>query len=137
MTAFDLDVQDKDLASATFVIDSNRRIVSDFVRCARDEGLTKAKIAKRLGVDRSTVSRLLSGTRNLTLETIGQLYWAMDMLPELVSKAQAPRNHPGIHAEIGSSGVAVGPIHLNTDWRQGVVGTSSSGPSFSLRREAV
>jgi len=45
--------------------------------------VTKAEIARRLGVDRSLVTRRLNGTSNMTLETLADLAWAMDQKIEI------------------------------------------------------
>jgi transcriptional regulator with XRE-family HTH domain len=42
-------------------------------------GLTKARIAERLGIHRSEVTKLLNGQRrNMTMESIAALAWALD-----------------------------------------------------------
>ena len=47
------------------------------------EGLTKSAIAKRIGKDKSALSRTLNGrTRNLTLKTVSDILWAVDYEPE-------------------------------------------------------
>lgn len=44
---------------------------------AEQSGLTKAEIAKRLGVHRSVITRRLSGQGNMTFETLHDMAWAM------------------------------------------------------------
>jgi len=46
-------------------------------------GVPKAEIARRLGVDRSLVTRRLNGTSNMTLESLSDLAWAMDQTVEV------------------------------------------------------
>ena len=43
-----------------------------------DRQLTKAKMAEILGCDRGTITKLLSGTRNMRLETLADLAYALD-----------------------------------------------------------
>jgi len=45
--------------------------------------VTKAEIARRLGIDRSLVTRRLNGTSNMTLETLADLAWALDQKIEI------------------------------------------------------
>ena len=43
----------------------------------RELGMTKSELAKKLGVDKSQVSRLIKGKRNLTLQTIAEIESAL------------------------------------------------------------
>lgn len=40
-------------------------------------GLTRAEVAKRLGIDKSAVTRCMNGSGNLTLRTVAALFAAM------------------------------------------------------------
>ena len=95
MTSFDFDISEKDLVGGQFVSKASRRLIAAFVQKMRDENLTKQRIADLLEVDKSTVSRMLRGNSNLTLRTIGELAWAMDLDPDLALQpfADAPSNH--------------------------------------------
>ncbi len=85
-------LSEKELAGAEHVLNTNRMLAASFIRKCKAEKLTKAAIAERLGVDKSVVTRMLSGNANLTLRTIGELCWALDVKPEF--KAQDfPVNH--------------------------------------------
>lgn len=41
-------------------------------------GLTRAKMAEILGCDRGSITKLFSGTRNMTLETLADLAYALN-----------------------------------------------------------
>jgi transcriptional regulator with XRE-family HTH domain len=43
-----------------------------------ESGLTKAQLAKRLGMDKSRLSKLLNTSSNVTAETLGQVLFAID-----------------------------------------------------------
>lgn len=78
MIAFSLDIDPKEADGADAIDLVNRRIL-DLVHSRIREGKTsKAEIARRLGVNRSTVSRLLRGNQNLTSRTIGEILGAID-----------------------------------------------------------
>lgn len=79
MTSFDFEISEKDRAGADFVQKAGRRLQEVFVRKCQDEKLTKVEVARRLDVDKSTVSKMLSGNANLTLRTLGELCWALDV----------------------------------------------------------
>ncbi len=42
-----------------------------------EQGETQTSVARRLGVDRSTVNKRLTGQRNMTIETIADMVWAL------------------------------------------------------------
>lgn len=82
MTSFEFEICEKDLAGAEHITDVNREIVSAFVRHCKDNGITKSMLADRLGVNKSVVTKMLSGKSNLTLRSVGELCWAIDVKPE-------------------------------------------------------
>jgi transcriptional regulator with XRE-family HTH domain len=73
------------------------RLAAFFAERAEREGITKSKIARRLGCDPAQVTRWLSQPSNLELETISDLLLAMDAEaepPEIVLFAdRKPANY--------------------------------------------
>jgi transcriptional regulator with XRE-family HTH domain len=57
------------------------------VEVARRQRLTRADVAKILGVNKSVITRILSGKSNLTIKTIGELAGALGYRPELVLRS--------------------------------------------------
>lgn len=82
MTFFELD-DPKEEAAARFVADVGRSLQEALVERKLISKLTQQEIARRLGVDRSAVNKQFSGYRNLTLESLAELCWAMDVEPTL------------------------------------------------------
>ena len=82
-STFELD-HPKEEASSRFVADVGRLLQSALVERKAISKLTQQEIADRLGVDRSSVNRNFSGYRNLTLSSLAELCWAMDVEPQLV-----------------------------------------------------
>ena len=62
---------------ARFLGDSFAARNRAFQEEAEQSGLTKAEIAKRLGVHRSVITRRLSGQGNMTFETLHDMAWVM------------------------------------------------------------
>lgn len=56
-------------------------------RSASERGLTRREIAAEIGVDKSSISRILTGGGNPTARTIAELAAAMGYRPELVLHA--------------------------------------------------
>ena len=52
----------------------------------KEFGLTRAEIAKRLGIDKSAVTRCMSGSGNLTLRTVAALFAAMGYQVEVSAR---------------------------------------------------
>ena len=71
-----------DVSAARFVGDVKEEIAIAFLQELAERKLTKADIARALGVNRSVVSRILNGTAPLELRTIGQLAWALGRDPQ-------------------------------------------------------
>lgn len=81
MNSFDFDVPQKDIDGAAHILRVGRHLIAAFMRKRKNEGLTKSEVARRLGVDKAVVSRMLSGNANLSLRTVGELCGAMDLQP--------------------------------------------------------
>lgn len=84
MSAFSFDISERDLHGGAFIGKASRSLIAAFVQKMRDDRLTKQKIAELLQVDRSTISAMFRGNSNLSLRTIGELAWALDLDPDLV-----------------------------------------------------
>jgi plasmid maintenance system antidote protein VapI len=54
------------------------RVQGELQKALEQSGLKQQEVADRLGVDRSTVNRRLTGRANLTLRSIADLAWAME-----------------------------------------------------------
>jgi transcriptional regulator with XRE-family HTH domain len=50
------------------------------------QGLSRKQLAERLGVSKSTISRILDGNRNMTLETLTKVAFALGYKPEIELK---------------------------------------------------
>jgi transcriptional regulator with XRE-family HTH domain len=84
MSVFSLDIDPKDSDGADGIDVVNRRILEVVAKKTSNGLITKSELARRLGVDRSTVSRLLRGNQNLTARSIGEILGAMDCTFDLV-----------------------------------------------------
>ncbi|AVA20690.1 helix-turn-helix domain-containing protein [Rhizobium sp. NXC24] len=72
----------KSEAVAVFVNAVGTELQGAFAQRKHDCKLTQQDLAKSLGVDRSRIHRCLSGSNNLTLESVAELAWAMGGRPE-------------------------------------------------------
>lgn len=81
MMSYQLKIDPRKRQAGRLISKTHREIQKAFVRTSREEGLTQQKLAKKLGLDRSAVNRILMGEGNLTLRTISDLAWALGYLP--------------------------------------------------------
>lgn len=54
------------------------------------QGLSKKELAERLGVSKASVSRILSGNRNMTLDTLVKVSFALGYRPRIEFERIAP-----------------------------------------------
>jgi transcriptional regulator with XRE-family HTH domain len=74
------------------------------------EGLTQQALATKLGVHRSLVNRQLAGESNLTLRSLADLAWAMDM--ELSFELREPVAGVGQNEATTTSTISYGQIRF-------------------------
>lgn len=78
-------------ASAVFIAEVGRKLQAALLERKFEDQLTQSEIARRIGVDRSRVNRCFSGHANLTIGTLAEIAWALNMSPDLeLLKAKAP-----------------------------------------------
>lgn len=81
MTLFQIESNKFELTYARFLRRIRNSIQETFLQEKKNHALTQEKMAKKLGVDRSTVSKRLKGQGNITLKTFSDLFVAMDREP--------------------------------------------------------
>lgn len=92
----------KDRIAARFLGQVHAVLTRAAVESRAERGVTQASVARELGIDRATISRLLSGAGNPTVRTIGELAGALGYRPELVLhkvQAGAGANHAGLSVQ--------------------------------------
>jgi transcriptional regulator with XRE-family HTH domain len=53
-------------------------VTTMFLKAMKVKNVNQSELAKRMGVSKSSVSRILSGNRNMTLETLAKMAFALD-----------------------------------------------------------
>lgn len=95
---FELD-HPKEEAASRFVAEVGRLLQGALVERKTLGKLTQQEIADRLDVDRSAVNRSFNGYRNLSIEKLAELCWAMDVEPTLVLDQLLKRDNGNHHHE--------------------------------------
>jgi len=110
MSSFQTAVTPSRRAGNRFISAVRRTLQKAFAEEASKRGLTQAEIARRLGVNRSVITRELRGVENLTLRSVAELAHGMGRRAELVltePSLQVGANAPG-HAN-QTTALATGP----------------------------
>ena len=65
---------------------------AEFVaRLMEEQGVNKAELARRIGKSRAWVTRLLSGSANMTMRTFAELVYALGAEAQIVRKDRSSR----------------------------------------------
>lgn len=75
---FEFDEQDPRDRLAEYILASDEKMVADLVRLRKDRRLTQQDVADKMGIDKSGVSRIESGLRDLQLSTLRRYLMAID-----------------------------------------------------------
>lgn len=75
------DISPKDLASMRFISLVRRSLQKAYAKANKKDRLTRAEMARRLGVDRAVITRMLNGQTPLTTRSVAELAFAMDLEP--------------------------------------------------------
>lgn len=58
-------------------------ITEDLLIVMEDKNISKADLARKIGKSRSYVTQILSGARNMTLRTLSDIAFALDIYPSI------------------------------------------------------
>lgn len=72
---FELDPKDQ------LAAELSANIARDLRGLLRETGMSQQELADKIGVDKSRITKCLSGFNNLTLKSIAELAWALDLYP--------------------------------------------------------
>jgi hypothetical protein len=108
MQSFRLSITPKRRAAARFVGQVRRALQRTL---AENQDLNQAGVARALEVDRSVITKQLRGDGNISLSRVGELAWAMGVVPELVFRKPAkevgdngPQEVPAMIDALSASG---------------------------------
>lgn len=94
--SFKLQMSPRDKASARFIAAVQKAIVEIALAEKEKTKITQQEIAKRLGVNRSVINRMLKGEANLTLRSVAEFAWALGYTPSF-ELCKNSRKHSSNH----------------------------------------
>lgn len=101
MTSFQFDIGSRARNAGRFIGRVRNELLKALSERKRDGKLSQQELAKKLEVHRSLINRQLSGEANLTLRSLADLAWAMDMEISFELKkpvVEAGQNQPVNHS---------------------------------------
>jgi transcriptional regulator with XRE-family HTH domain len=89
------------------------RVRKQLTLAALEAGASQQSVADKMEVNRSVINRLLRGTANLTLRTVGELAWALDL--DVIITFTPRRAQPKSNVSVASSNPLSSPLELRVD----------------------
>lgn len=84
-------ISERELSCARLVFNTTE----DILLAMQDQGFTQSALAKKLGKSKSYVCQLLDGTRNMTLKTLADISYALNVdVKVVISKDGKDISHP-------------------------------------------
>lgn len=102
-----------------------------------ESGLTKSQLAKRLGMDRSRLSRIINTSSNITVETLGEVMFAIDgSCPKVERHWPMRESHLNMVEPIWLTG-CLEEIHIRTAPKFTVVVNNGTSQTVTSTRAAT
>jgi len=79
MSSYQMRLTDRQRSIGRIVQKIQRSIAHALANAKAKSGLTQQHLANKLGVDRSVINRRVMGRANLTIRSLAELAWALDM----------------------------------------------------------
>lgn len=90
MSSYQITITPNKRAAGRFVSRVRRELQKALAEEEKANGTTQSDIARKIGVNRSVISREIRGHKDITLSRVGELAWAMNRRP---SFALLPAQH--------------------------------------------
>ena len=127
MTSFHFDIGSRARHAGRFIGRVRVELLRALSQRKNEGGLPQQVLAEKLGIKRSLINRQLSGETSLTLRSLADLAWAMDMEISFELKhpaAKAGQNHP-----VTTSTVSHGQIrYINGTAKRALVPRANTEP---------
>ena len=132
MTSFHFDIGSRARHAGRFIGRVRGELLRALAERKAEIGLSQQALARKLDADRAQINRQLSGEANLSLRSLAELAWAMDMDISFELKkpvASAGQNQPVHNQAMTTSTVQYGQIkYINGGGKQVSVFTAPANP---------
>jgi transcriptional regulator with XRE-family HTH domain len=132
VTCFQFDIGGRARHAGRFIGRVRGELLRALSQRKSEGGLPQQALAEKLGMKRSLINRQLAGEANLSLRSLADLAWAMDMEISFELKkptAKAGQNQPILNQEMTTSTVQHGQIkYINGGRKQAAVLAAPANP---------
>ena len=108
MTSFQFDIGSRARNAGRFIGRVRNELLKALSEAKQNGKLSQQALAKKLDVHRSLINRQLSGESNLTLRSLADLAWAMEM--EISFELRKPMSEAGQNQPMTTSTISHGQI---------------------------
>lgn len=81
MSSYQITITPSKRAAGRFVSRVRRKLQKALAEEEKANGITQSDIARKIGINRSVISREIRGHKDITLSRVGELAWAMNRRP--------------------------------------------------------
>jgi transcriptional regulator with XRE-family HTH domain len=132
VTSFQFDVGSRARNAGRFIGRVRDELLKALSDRKKDGKLTQQELARKLDVHRSLVNRQLAGEANLTLRSLADLAWAMDM--EIAFELKKPGVEAGQNQPVNTSTISHGQIkYIDGGRRTPASQRNAESPMSSVR----
>ena len=127
MTSFHFDIGSRARHAGRFIGRVRGELLRALAERKAEIGLSQQALARKLDADRAQINRQLSGEANLSLRSLAELAWAMDM--DISFELKKPVTSVGQNQLMTTSTVQYGQIkYINGGGKQVSVFTAPANP---------
>ena len=136
MTCFHFDIGERARHAGRFI----GRVRSELLRALserkREAGLTQQSLARKLDTERALINRQLSGETSLSLRSLADLAWAMDM--EISFELKKPVTEAGQNQPATTSTVGHGEIkYINGSAKRVSLSVTPANSEFGQQKKSA
>jgi len=131
VTSFHFDIGSRARNAGRFISRVQSELLRALAERKKESRFSQQSLANKLEVHRSLINRQLSGEANLTLRSLADLAWAMDL--EIALELKKPDVGPGKNQSSATSTVESAPIKV----LNGVRSPTAPVPANSDRSESA
>jgi predicted XRE-type DNA-binding protein len=132
VTSFHFDIGSRARHAGRFIGRVRNELLRALAERKANSAFPQQALAEKLGIERSQINRQLSGEANLSLRSLADLAWAMDMEISFELKtpaAKAGQNQPILNQPMTTSTVQYGRIkYINGGGKQVSVSAAPANP---------
>lgn len=110
MTSFHFDIGDRARNAGRFIGRVRSELLRALSQKKMERSFSQQSLARKLEVHRSLINRQLSGEANLTLRSLADLAWALDM--EISFELKSPTIETGKNQTSATSTIQYAPIKI-------------------------